>query len=266
MSEWRAAPRADFAVLGDPIGHSWSPLLHKAAYNALGLDLHYEAIRVPLGELRPALDHLARLGYRGVNCTVPLKIEAFEWAEDNSPVALRAGAANTLDLSGRSATNTDVGGFQDAIALAGLAAPGVAVVIGAGGAARAVIIALHELGFDTRVYNRTVESARAMLRQADVSATLLTALDVMGAELVIDATAADLSGEPIQVAWDRTSNHCVAMSLLYSSEPVPFLRRAEASGRRTLDGRTMLVSQAARSLEWWLGVEAPRQAMLEALP
>lgn len=266
MNEWRAAPAADFAVLGDPIDHSWSPRLHEGAYRVLGLAFRYRAIRVQAGELAQALEHLTELGYRGVNCTVPLKIEAFEWAQETTPVARMAGAANTLDLRQRTATNTDVGGFEDALAMAGIAPPRVAVVIGAGGAARAVVLALNTLGFELRVYNRTQEKAADMVSQASVSATVLTSLNVRGAGLVVDATSADLLGEPVGVDWSQTRPDCWAMSLLYSPVPLPFLVRAASAGRRVLDGRTMLVSQAARSLEWWLGVEAPRQAMLEAVP
>ena len=130
---WRDAPGADFAVLGDPVGHSRSPKMHEAAYRALGLKHTYVAVRVCAEELPEALDHLAKKGYRGVNLTVSLKEAGARWALHPDEFVKRVGSANTLNLLERTATNTDAPGFIDTLPPLAVWPPSRVLVLGAGG-------------------------------------------------------------------------------------------------------------------------------------
>ncbi len=161
---WRKAPPGDYAVVGDPVAHSKSPAMHAAAYRALGLDLTYRAIHIPRGELGEALDHLKTLGYRGVNCTVPHKEAALEWAVSPDREAREAGAANTLNLVSRRATNTDILGFH--LSFDWEPRGRRTLILGAGGSAAAVLLALLRLAErgGISIWNRNPERAAALLR------------------------------------------------------------------------------------------------------
>ena len=142
---WREAPEAEFAVIGDPVGHSLSPRMHAAAYQALGLSYRYLAIHVLPGEVGQALARMESLGYQGVNVTVPHKEEALAWAKDSEPLARRVRAANTLRLADKACINTDAPGFLDTLSEFH-PEPRTAIILGAGGSARAIAVALMGAG------------------------------------------------------------------------------------------------------------------------
>jgi shikimate dehydrogenase len=265
--EWREAPQADFAVIGDPIAHSLSPRMHQAAYQALDLPYRYVALRVPPGEVAAALHELAHRGCRGVNVTVPLKEEALAWCEEAEPFARRANAVNTVCLPTRKGTNTDGPGFLDTLADLGVK-PGNALVLGAGGSARAVALALVGAGFSVRIYNRTKSRAEALAAELAPDAAALDEADPAGAALIVNATSVGVLKEPSQpalpVVWDRAEPKAVAYDLFYGSE-TSFLRAARERGLQTTDGLPMLIAQGARAFEWWLNLAAPREAMRDAL-
>lgn len=258
---WREAPRADFAVIGDPVAHSLSPAMHSAAYLRLSLDFRYIAIHVTPGEVAEALDHLSEMGYQGINVTVPHKEEVLTWARGDD-FSLRARAANTLRLTDRTAINTDAPGFLDT--LEGRVPPGAQVLmIGAGGSARALAIALVEAGYRVRIQNRTFSKAQDI---AEVSGAMAVQdLDPRGAELILNSTSASLSGAELPIPWERANPGALAYDLAYAPDKTPFMAAAERHGLRTTDGRELLAAQGARSFEWWLGIPAPREAMLGAL-
>jgi shikimate dehydrogenase len=260
-ADWRLAEAADYGVIGDPVAHSWSPRMHAAAFRELGLPCSYRAVRVPGAEFDEALAHLAGLGYVGLNATVPLKAAALSWAEVSDQEAIGASGANTLRLADRSATSTDGPGFLDTLAELEVET-GTALVVGAGGSARAVVHALTRAGWDVRVHNRTGE--RAIEVAAAFAVEAIAEPDPGGASLIVNCTAAGLHGQAPEVMWNRAGN-ALAYDLYYSAQPTPFLADAAEAGLRTVDGRWLLVAQGARSLKWWLGVEAPRKAMLEAI-
>jgi len=259
---WREAPQADFGVIGDPVAHSLSPAMHAAAYRELGLDLRYIAIHVPPGEVAKALDRLSAMGYQGINVTVPHKEEVLSWATGADAFARRARAANTLRLSDRTAINTDAPGFLDT--LDGRVKPGAEVLmIGAGGSARALAIALVATGYRVKIQNRTHAKAEEI---AEISGALaVSELDPHGAELIVNTTSASLYGADLLIPWERAEPGALAYDLAYAPSKTPFMVAAERHGLRAIDGRELLMAQGARSLEWWLGVTAPRAAMLGAL-
>lgn len=249
VDDWRLAPAADYAVLGDPVVHSLSPRLHTWAYTALGLERSYVAIRVAPGEVSEALDHLRALGYRGVNLTVPHKLEAFGWCPSHEEWAARVGVVNTIDLRTRHGANTDAPGFL--ASLAGLAV-GRALVLGAGGSAVAVVRALVSVGWDVTVWARRPEAAAAL--GVGVANTLRT----KGFDLVVNATSAGLAGETLPVEWAGTG---LAYDLVYGPAAQPFLQAAHQAGWATQDGLSMLIHQAALALDQWEGCEPPVAAM-----
>ena len=130
--EWAEAPAGDFAVVGDPVSHSASPVMHLAAYEEAGLKLRYHAIRVAPGELSSAFHHLDEMGYRGINVTVPLKEEAFAWCESTLGIAGKVGAVNTVDLKAKKGINTDAPGFLQTLEDLDVPAQGRVLVLGAG--------------------------------------------------------------------------------------------------------------------------------------
>jgi len=261
---WKEARKGDYAVIGDPIDHSLSPAMHQAAYRELGLKLVYNAFRVPLGEVALACSHLRRLGYKGINVTVPLKGDALAASRVPDAFSRLVGAANTLRLSDMACTNTDGPGFIETLHDLGIDGGSKVLLLGAGGSARSIARALYENGYKLAIYNRTPERAERMVRELQIEAELCGA-DPCGAKLIVNATSAGLLGGDLPVQWDRVEPDAIAYDLVYKAEPTPFLKAAAAHGLRTVDGKLLLVAQGALSFEWWLGVPAPRQAMMASL-
>ena len=240
--EWREAPAADFAVVGDPIAQSWSPQIHSAAYRAAGFDYRYLRIRVPSGEFSLASQHLKGLGYRGLNVTAPLKMEA---------------GGNTVDLLRDKVISTDEAGFLAALRHHGVVSGSRVLVLGAGGTARVILPALTEAGYRVSVWSRRSH-------ELDISGIeTVSEPNSGGFDVVVNATSASLSGDDLPVKWEGEG---LAMELSYGLGSTPFMKAAIDAGWRAVDGREMLVQQAALSFEWWLGVAPDIEAMRRALP
>jgi len=259
-----------FALVGDPVAHSKSPLMHAAAFREMGWPHTYEAIRVTADEL-PAMIQALRDGtFAGLNVTVPHKVRAAALADE-----LRTGgtdAANTLVLSsdGRVlAYNTDVPALIAELSkLAGDSQPwleGRALVLGSGGAAHAAIQALVGLGAkDIAVRARTPGPIVTQPWLPDIESEART-------RVVVQATSAGMagaaSGEAVAsaVAWDALPRSAIALDVVYAPPVTPFLQAAAKRGLRTANGLGMLASQGALALDLWLGGTAPLEAMLAAL-
>jgi shikimate dehydrogenase len=263
-------------VIGHPVSHSRSPALHNAAYRALGLDAIYLAFAVAPGQVRAALAGARALGMLGLNVTVPHKRAALEACDEVDDEARMVGAVNTVVVRGDRlvGSNTDVLGFRASL-LAGLAGRKAkhALVLGAGGAARAVVVALAGMGISSSVVSRDVERGSDLLGLGAFeampweSASLRRA--VAESDLIIDATSAGLSAEaeravPAPVPIDAIAAGSLVVSLVYNREPA-LLAGARARGLATLDGAGMLVHQAARAFELMTGREAPLDAMWAAM-
>lgn len=262
---WQDAPAdAQFAVIGDPVSHSRSPRMHQAAYHELELPYRYVALHVAVSEVHAALTHLASLGYLGVNVTVPHKEDALRWCSDVEPLAKRVRAVNTIRLADGAGINTDAGGFIDTLYDRGIQ-PGKALLLGAGGSARALAYALAQEGWELRIHNRTQERAEEMVRDLEIKAKVVVTPDPDGAHLIVNTTSASLQGQDIKVKWANASPYALAYDLMYSDELTLFLANARAHKLRTVDGSALLVAQGARAFEWWLGISAPREAMTAAI-
>lgn len=268
-----------FGVLGDPIEHSLSPAMHNAAFAAAGLPHLYLRYRVPPAALAGALEAAKALRIGGLNLTVPLKETVLPLLDGLSPEAKRIGAVNVLTFTpgGRIlGDNTDGRGFLRALRGHVQVRGAHAVVIGAGGSARAVATALAGAGCrHITIANRTrARGERLAARVAETGAAETTALplpaltrgDVLAdADLVINATPLGLTGARIALRYAATPRRCLFVDLVYGSRATPFLLGAARARRRTLDGGHMLLHQGALAFERWTGARAPRAAMVGAL-
>lgn len=255
---WRDCEPCDYAVVGDPVERSLSPMMHSHAYAALGLQLTYRAVTVPAGELGEAAEALRGRGTKGLNVTVPLKEEAFRIFGGDEP---RAEATNTVCLLTGCGWNTDIGALADD--LAGRTT-GPALVVGAGGAARAAVLALAGLGVETAYWSRR---AGALDDWAGRHGLALHAVgpSVAGYGLVVNTTSAGHSGSVPELDWSGTQEGALAYDLSYGTAAQPFLDVARSNGMAVRDGLHMLAGQGAMSAAKWLGIEPPFALMREAL-
>jgi shikimate dehydrogenase len=255
-------------VLGWPAAHSRSPAMHNAALAELGMrDWRYQALPVPTELFEQTVRALPQSGFVGANVTIPHKHAALALADEASGAARAIGAANTLsfDASGAiSAENTDAPGLLEAIGepLSGRRA----LVLGAGGSARAAVWALREAGAaDVAVWNRTSERAQTLAGELGARAIARP----RPAELLVNCTAVGLQAAPdelAQLGLDETllGEYALVVDLVYRAGATELLRAARAHGARTIDGLAVLVAQGALSFELWTGRAAPRETMLAA--
>lgn len=267
MSEffsWRKAPVADFAVIGCPIGHSLSPKMHMAAFEACGLEATYVAIEVQVGEVPEALDHLQIRGYRGVNVTVPHKEDAYDWCQDATDIAIQLGVCNTIDFRNNQGTNTDVIGFQASLPESFSGAK-KALVLGAGGSARSIIEALESDDWEVTLWNRTRSRASRLVEQYGFASLVVEEPDLAGFGLIVNSTSASLGGHRLPLDWSKAEKNALAYDLAYGDGPTPFLLDAQTNGLSIQDGRRMLMEQGAASFEYWWEMPAPRDVMMAAI-
>lgn len=253
-------------VVGFPVAHSRSPAMHNAAFDALGLRWRYLKLPVPAERLGELLRALPGSGFRGVNVTIPHKLAALAAADNPTAAAAAIGAANSLTFedAGIEADNTDAGGFLDA-----LAEPpaGTVLVLGAGGAARAVAFALRDAGVsDVLVWNRTRERARALATELGVG----HAERPKRADILVNATSVGLSpqipeADALEVlGLAGLAPPPVVVDLVYGDAPTPVAAWAARGGSRVVEGLEVLVRQGARSFRRWTGREAPLDVMRAA--
>ncbi len=253
-------------VVGWPIGHSRSPRLHGHWLDRYGIDGYYIPIALEPEDFEAGLRALPRLGFRGVNVTIPHKETACALADARSPRADAIGAANTLSFGAEGeihADNTDGYGFLENLrqgAPGWRADAGPALVLGAGGAARGVVWALLEAGApEVRLANRT--RARADALRSEFGARVV-ALDwaeaeaaAAGATAIVNTTALGLAVEDVAPLDFRNADaQALATDIVYEPLETPFLAAARRRGLRTVDGLGMLLHQAAPGFEAWFGV------------
>lgn len=256
-------------VVGRPVAHSLSPILHNAWLAAAGIDGVYVAFPLAADGFGALAQALRGGVVRGLNVTIPFKEAALRIADEASDLARRSGAANvlTFETDGRIvADNTDGMGLLAAFAAQAPqwdAGAGPVAVLGAGGAARGAVAALLTAGASKIwVVNRTLARAEAI---ADAMGPQVTALPMARANealsqatAVINATSAGLSGQPdLEVPLNATPDDAVIMDMVYRPLDTTFLRQARALGRPTVDGLEMLIGQAAPAFELFFGRPPP---------
>ncbi len=260
------------ALIGDPVGHSLSPAIHNAAFAHCRLDWAYGAFTVPAGRGADAVAAMGALGLGGLSVTMPLKDEVAAAADERTEAVERLGAANTLFWrDGRIvADSTDGDGWLSSVTTATNWQPGGqrTAVLGAGGAARAIIESLGRAGAEVVVINRSIERANQAAAVHD-SASVGVPGDIGDVSLVVNATSVGMADGPaphevpLGSGWIR--DDMVVADIVYHPRRTPLLDAAEAAGARTVGGVGMLVGQAALQFERWTGRTAPRTVMAAAV-
>jgi shikimate dehydrogenase len=265
-----AAPGAATALCGivlHPAGHTRSPAMHNAAFRALGIDAVYLAFDVPPAALAAAVAGLRALRARQFAVSLPHKEAVMAHLDAVDETARRIGAVNTATLrDGRLlGSNTDWIGAVRALERETQLAGRRAVVLGAGGTARAVVHGLRERGARVVVLGRTVERAAALAGELGAhSAGGLAELSRTPYEILVNATSVGLRSDDSPVEAEALREGSVVLDAVYDPERTRLLRDAEARGARVVSGKWMLVYQAAAQLELWTGRAAPVEAMAAA--
>jgi shikimate dehydrogenase len=265
-------------VIGDPIEHTMSPVMHNAAFSELGLDYVYLAFRVRAGGLARAIEGMRALNIRGLNVTIPHKVAVIPFLDELDPLAEKIGAVNTIvnDAGLLRGYNTDATGFLKALKDKGFEPGGKRVaVLGAGGASRAVSFILAESGASLVILNRLEELdwAEALARQISDTfkkevkalesdeANLKAALD--SADIVVNATSVGMSPHsdesPVPAKLLRPG--MVVFDIVYNPLKTRLATEAGRAGAETVMGLDMLVGQGALSFEMWTGKKAPVELM-----
>ncbi len=263
-------------VIGWPITHSRSPMIHGYWLNKLGIDGTYEKVAVRPEDARAFLHDLGNAGYSGCNVTVPLKQIAFETAEDKDASAVAVGAANTIWLEAGKlcAANTDTYGFITSLTLS---VPDwhlrdkPVLILGAGGASRAIVYGFLKAGVgEVRVANRTRARAEALarhfgtrLRVVDWGARSEAAREAC---VIVNTTTIGMKGEgSLNIDFKGVDDRAVVSDIVYVPLETQLLALARARGLRTVDGLGMLLHQAVPGFEKWFGVRPEVTAELRAL-
>ena len=267
-------------VIGWPIAHSLSPLIHTIWANRNNIDGYYVpfAVEPSFDAFSSAMDSLAGLGFQGVNVTLPHKENALRYAKTASDNATNAGAANMLTFSKGDpyADNSDITGFEKALSAQSIkdGAGKKALVLGAGGAARGIVIALKNKGFsEIKLANRTREKAEALAALFDAGVIDWSDRQsfLPAADLVVNTTSLGMTGEPpleIDLAGAKKSG--AIADIVYSPLQTQLLLDAAHQGLKTIDGLAMLMHQAAPGFQQWFSGKAIidkelRSALVDAL-
>ena len=264
-----------YAVIGNPIGHTKSPLIHGMFANATAQDLEYSAIEGPLDGFADVVHAFRDSGGRGMNVTAPFKLQAFELADELTERARLAGAVNALKFkSGRIlADNFDGVGLVNDIQrnLGSAMRDRRVLLLGAGGAARGALLPFLEqqpalLVIANRTAGKAEQLAAECSQHGAVRGGAYADIGNGRFDIVVNATSASLKGELPPLLPSVFSADGLAYELLYGKGLTPFLRLAQNAGvKRMADGVGMLVEQAAEAFVWWRGVRPETRAVIDAL-
>ena len=272
-------------IIGNPLGHTLSPTIHNAAFDYMGLNWCYVPFPVEEGRLTEAIDGIRSLRLGGVNVTMPFKTDVLPLLDEVTTFAQSVGAVNTvlMDKGRLIGYNTDGRGFYTSLARdVGYEVKGRRVLIlGAGGAARSVTVSLALAGVSSiTIVNRSADRSRQLTEiiessAPEVSVSWLTPDDnydlvVADSDIIINATPLTaFQGSVLRVPVAMLNRNQLVCDLNYSLYQPPLLQEAEARGAQVVDGKGMLLYQAAAAFEIWTGLEAPvevmRMALLKAL-
>jgi shikimate dehydrogenase len=269
-------------LIGWPVKHSLSPVMHNAAFAKLGLNWAYVPLPVEPNKVQPAMQGLTALNFKGVNVTIPHKQAVIRYVDELSNAATITGAVNTIHINHGKfyGYNTDAIGFLNSLLEKDCSPKGMRVaVLGAGGAARAVVYALCRAEAEAvTVFNRTAERAAflvddladafpdSQLQFAPLTRDALRQMD-NNVDLVVNTTSVGMAPHLEKCPWPDDvpmSPRATFCDLIYNPLQTIFLRRAEAAGAKIIDGLGMLVHQGAYAFTQWSGHEAPIDVMRQA--
>lgn len=261
-----------YCVLGDPIGHSLSPAMHNRAFGHHGLNAVYLAFRVT--DLPAAVSGIRSLGIKGASITLPHKTRVMDLLDTIDPTAAAIGAVNTLinENSQLVGKNSDSTGATDALLTQTAIENKSVLIIGAGGAARAIGFGIRKCGGHVTITNRSAASGNRLA--TDLGGVCLLPGELAGKrfDILINTTPVGMhpQSDASPVAYDILRPEMVVMDIVYNPLETRLLKAAARAGCKTVDGLAMFVNQGARQFEWWTGAKAPlevmRQAVLENLP
>jgi shikimate dehydrogenase len=270
-------------VMGFPVSHSLSPVMHNAAIAAMGLDYVYVPFPIPVEQLPAAIAGLKAVqSVQGFNLTIPHKVEVMPLLDEVLPIAKAVGAVNTVKRVGDRwvGTNTDVAGFLEPLKKLNCDWENMpAVILGSGGAAKAVVAAclelgcsvIHVVGRDPKKMKKFHGAMTSQLHDYNLRvhpwASIPHLLEVAG--IVINATPIGMASDPNTPISEAEINllpdHAIAYDLIYTPRPTKFLQNAAARGLKAIDGLEMLINQGAIGLEFWLDQTVPIEIMRQAL-
>jgi shikimate dehydrogenase len=253
-------------VAGWPVAHSRSPAMHNAALEAVGLDdWRYQLLPLPPELFAETVRALPGVGFAGINITIPHKEAALALADEATATARAIGAANTLSFGPGGAVHADNTDAPGLIAALGDERPRTAVVLGAGGSARAVVHALASAGVSVSLWNRDAARARSLAGEFGVEAVQ----DLPPADLLINCTSVGLvdpssTFKDLPLQADALGEYACVLDLVYRAGGTGLQREARRRGSRVIDGVEVLVHQGALSFERWTGRAAPLEVMRRA--
>ncbi|TGC09796.1 shikimate dehydrogenase [Methanolobus halotolerans] len=267
--------RTVFGVFGDPIAHSRSPHMHNAAFRELGMECTYHAFRVSRGNLKDALLGGKAMGFGGVNLTVPLKQEALKIV-DADPLAKSIGAVNTIDFKdGMKGYNTDGFGAKRTLEEKSVEIKGSnLLIVGAGGASRAIAFQLAKDGANITIANRTEQKAIDLASDISFIATSARGCGlenikelIMESDILINCTTMGMhpNTEGTIATSEEMHPELTVLDIVYNPLETRLLKEAKKAGAKAITGEMMLIYQGAEAFRIWTGVEPPVSTMKKAV-
>ena len=257
------------AVIGDPVRHSLSPRIHNAGFAALGLDWFYVACPVAKGQAAQAIEAMRTLGIEGLSVTMPHKKSVAVAVDDLSPTAAKLGAVNCVRRDGDRLVgeNTDGIGFVDSLRSQLQMDPDglTIVIVGAGGAARSIALAMAEHGAQVGIFNRTATSAEEVVEIVGAASSVVQEEAIRDADVIVNATPLGMSNDSLPFDPSLLSKGQSLIDLIYEPEKTALLLEAESLGVKTLNGVGMLLHQAGAQFQLWTGCEPPLREMAQAV-
>jgi shikimate dehydrogenase len=267
-----------YCIIGDPIHHSLSPGMQNAAFAALGLNCTYIAFRVPPSELKESVESLRSINIAGFNVTVPHKVEVMKHLDELDVTAKKAAAVNTVNnIEGIfRGYNTDIHGFIEPLRRRMIDFGSMNVlVLGAGGAARAVVAGLAEESRSISkvvIANRDVERAKELAKIGSGLGLKCETISLDKAQsvspdsdLVVNATTLGINNEPSVIDYDHIKKGSIVYEIVYRPVTTSLIENAKYAEANVVYGYEMLVEQGAKAFEIWTGIQAPRDVMKKNL-
>lgn len=258
-----------FGVIGYPIGHSLSPVMHNAAFSHLGMDAVYHSFEVKPDRIEDAVKGASALGFTGLNVTIPFKESVLDYVEVKG-VARKIGAVNTIDLKNMEAYNTDAYGAVKALEESGVEIEGKNVlIVGAGGAAKAIAFGLAEKGARIVITNRTEKKGLELAEEVRKSGESLfqpfDKLEGLNVDIIINTTPLGMKGFDQKVPVPESIvKDVVVFDNVYNPMNTPLITLAKNKGCQVIYGVDMFVHQGAEAFKIWTGREPPVEVMREA--
>lgn len=266
-----------YCIIGDPIDHSLSPAIHNAAFTTLGLNCSYIAFRVQEGQLKQSMDSLRAINIGGFNVTMPHKVTILEYVDSSDKIVEMVGAANTVNNEGGKfcAYNTDVVGFIEPLHQRKIDLRGYEVLIlGAGGAARAVAVALaQEKGVaKINILNRNMDRSTNLanvINNLGLTANIISYDDIQRiafrSNLIINTTSLGMKNEESLIMSSSISKESIVYDIVYRPIETKLLENAKTAGAQVIYGYEMLLEQAIASFKIWFRIDPPIESMKKVL-